>query len=102
VTLPIADWLTSLDEMEGVLGKTLEALDRYEQTCAGWLTEPTREDPGPANLVRLEDRLEQWDTRLASAAELVATIRDDLDGHEASLTGWQDRLVAWRGLIEQR
>jgi hypothetical protein len=102
VALPIADWQASLDEMETTLEATLEALDRYRQAWERVLAEPTPAAPTDDRLARLEGRLQEWDARLAAAAELAASVERDLTDREATVARWREMFNGWRGLIEQR
>ncbi|HJZ53650.1 MAG TPA: hypothetical protein VKE74_01755 [Gemmataceae bacterium] len=102
MTLPIADWQSSLAEMETALDATLAALDRYQREWARLLTEPP---PATAEaderLARLEGRLREWDARLAAAAELAASVERELNDRETAVVRWQELFGAWQGLIEQ-
>src|SRR5689334_10385779 len=99
--IPIADWQASLDEMEAALGATLAALDRYQEGWASLLAEqPPASDDGAAR-AGLEERLQEWDARLAAAAELAATVEQELNDREAAVWRWQELFTGWRGRIQQ-
>jgi hypothetical protein len=105
--LPIADWQASLAGMETALASTLGALDRYQ---AGWqrLLEDPRA-PGPAGegeragplLARLQDRLREWDDRLAAAADLAASVERQLAAAEAAAGRWHGMFTSWQELIQR-
>lgn len=99
--LPIADWQASLDEMEAALGATLSTLDRYQEGWASLLAEQ-RPAPGEAaDRAGLEERLQEWDARLAAAAELAAAVERELNDREAAVWRWQELFTGWRDRIQQ-
>jgi len=104
-TLPLADWQSSLDDMETALTATLSALDRYQ---AGWqqLLIETAKDrdrlPQPGALDGIEARLQDWDARLAAAEDLAASVERQLTERESAVMGWQQAYTDWRELLQRR
>jgi len=97
--LPIADWQSSLQEMESALGNTLAALDRYQ---AGWeqllatQAAPATKQP---SVDQLELRLREWDARLIAAAELAVSVERELHDRQTAVGRWQESLTEWRGSL---
>ena len=99
--MTVADWQASLAEMETALGATLAALDRYQ---AGWAALLAEQPPTPnRNAARtgLEGWLQEWDARLAAAAELTAAVEQELNDREAAVGRWQELFTGWRDRIQQ-
>src|SRR5438270_9663767 len=103
-SLPIADWLTALAQIETALGSAVADLDRYQAEWTGVLAEP-RAAANPAagddRTARLEDRLRGWDARLTAAEELAASVERQLDEPAAAVARWQQMFAGWRELIQQ-
>jgi hypothetical protein len=101
--VPNDDWLHSLDEIETTLATTLSALDDYERTWEQSFTESSvpNATPAPLHLMRLEERLGEWDMRLSAAADLTASVERELTDRQAAIGRWQELFNDWRGLIEQ-
>ena len=92
--LPIADWQTSLDEMDSALGNALAALDRYQ---AGWerlLKERAGNEPRPA--ANFELSLRDWDARLMAAAELADSVERELHDRKDAVGRWQESIRLWQ------
>lgn len=99
--LPIADWQASLDEMGAALGATLAALDRYQEGWASLLAEQPPLSGNDVARAGLEERLQEWDARLAAAAELAAAVEQELNDREAVVGRWQELFTGWRDRIQQ-
>lgn len=100
--LPIADWQASLEVMEAALGAALAALDHYQEGWAAVLAEQPPAAGEPTARAGLEGRLQEWDARLAAAAELAATVERELNDREAAVWRWQELFTGWRDRIQQR
>ena len=96
--LPIADWQSSLQEMETALGKTLAALDRYQ---AGWEKLLAKQAPATEQptVDQLELRLREWDARLIAAAELATSVERELHDRQTAVGRWQESLTEWRSSL---
>ena len=104
-SLPLADWQASLDEMETALTATLSALNRYQTGWQQLLIEyATERDclPQPSAVDGIEARLQDWDTRLAAAEELAASVERQLTERESAVVGWQQAYTDWRELLQRR
>jgi hypothetical protein len=102
--LPIPEWSAALDEMDVALAATFAALDRYQIGWHGLLSEPVPTTGPPAGgdvLARLEDRLKEWDARLAAAEQLAALVERQLDAREAAVGRWRDMFSGWQEVIKQ-
>ena len=98
--LPIADWQAALAEMETALDATLAGLDRVEgQSHIG--DAPPATETRTALLVRLEERLREWDARLGAAADLASSAERHLDDREAAAGRWQGLLSGWREFVQR-
>ena len=89
--LPIADWQTSLDEMETALGSALAALDRYQ---AGW-ERMLKEPEAPDAVGKLELSLGEWDARLQAAAKLADSVEGELNDRRDAVGRWQESIKLW-------
>ncbi len=96
--LPIADWQTSLDEMENALGSTLAALDRYQSSWEQLLQNGA--EPHAPVVDRLELSLREWDARLMAAAELADSVERELNDREDAVGRWQESVKLWRSGVE--
>lgn len=97
MTLPTADWLAALAEMDAAITTALAGLDAFE---ARWPDTPVsvRTD---SPLEKLEARLSGWDERLVAAGRLAEGLeRQFADG--AALVGrWGEAFTTWRDRIQQ-
>jgi hypothetical protein len=102
--LPITDWLAALAEMESGLTAAVSALDRYQTDCASAFGDGPPQSVPPAGeslLGRMEERLREWDARLAAAAELAASAERELDDREAAVGRWQGLVTGWSEVIQR-
>jgi hypothetical protein len=100
-TLPTAEWTAALDRMTAALHRTLVDLDRYQSDWSALTDTPASAAPPELLLAWLERRLDQWDERLTTAAELAASVEQQLNERETAIGRWQDLFVRWRELIER-
>jgi hypothetical protein len=97
MTLPTADWLAALAEMDAAVTAALTGLDAFE---ARWPDAPLSvrsESP----LVQLETRLSGWDDRLVAAARLADGLEREFAEGAAAVGQWGEAFTAWRGRIQQ-
>ena len=101
-SLPIADWLAALSEMETAIGTAVADLDRYQGEWGGVLADPPpAAEPPDDCTAQLEERLRGWDARLTAAAELAASVEKQLDEPSAAVARWQRLFAGWRDLIQR-
>jgi hypothetical protein len=87
--------------MSVTLNRTLAELDRHQ---AEWA--PVTEVPATAStpdllLAWLERRLGQWDARLTAAAELAASVEQELAERSVAAERWHEVFVRWQNLINK-
>jgi hypothetical protein len=102
--LPIAEWLAALTEMEAGLADTVIALDRYQAEWTGLFSDaaPRSESPaGESLLGRMEERLREWDARLAAATDLAASADRELADREVAVARWQGLVAGWSEVIQR-
>jgi len=101
-TLPTAEWTVALDQMTVALNQTLVDLDRYRTTWGTLTDTAATATPPELMLAWLERRLAQWDDRLNAAAELAASVENQLEDREAAVGRWHEVFVRWKELIQRR
>lgn len=96
-TLPLADWLTTLGDMDAALAAAAAALGGYE---ARWPEPP----PAPAAVPLLEEvghRFDGWNDRLVAAGQLAAAAEREVGAGEAGVGRWREAFTRWRAGIQQ-
>ncbi len=100
--LPIAQWQTALDRMESSLTGATRALDRAEERWEMAVAPSAGEGEPPAQLGRLDARLDEWDARLRAAEELTASVEKELAERAAAVERWRALFAQWEELIERK
>jgi hypothetical protein len=99
-TLPTSEWTDALNRMSVAIERALADLDRHRNQ---WLevtdNSPTTTAPDQL-LVRLEQRVAQWDGKLDAAAALAASVEKQLEDRESAMERWHQVFVRWRDLIQ--
>jgi hypothetical protein len=99
--LPIADWHASLTTMETALQAMLATLDHYQEGWQHLLAESLPATCGSARLLdSLDSRLSAWDSRLAAAAELAASVERQFQDRTNMVGRWQSLYADWQQLIQ--
>lgn len=96
MTLPTADWLTALAEMDAAVAAALTGLDGF---VARWPDEPARVEASPTE--QIEARLSGWDERLVAAGRLAEGLERDFAAGAADVERWIVSFTAWRERIQQ-
>ncbi|HYH66442.1 MAG TPA: hypothetical protein VD866_17245 [Urbifossiella sp.] len=96
MTLPTADWLAALDEMDVAVASALAGLDEFE---ARWPDPPVEARASP--LDSLEARLSGWDERLVAAGRLAEGLEREFAEGAAAAGRWVEAFTEWRGRIQQ-
>ena len=97
MTLPTADWLAALADMDAAATAALAGLDDYE---ARWPDPPA----GPREatpLAQLEAKLAGWDERLVAAARLAEGLEREFADQAAAVERWAGAFSGWRERIQQ-
>jgi hypothetical protein len=97
MTLPTADWLAALADMDAAVAAALSGLDAYESR---WPDPP----PGPREatpLAQLEAKLAGWDERLVTAARLAEGLEREFVERAAVVGRWAGSFTGWWGRIQQ-
>ena len=88
LTLPIAHWQDSLDQMEAALASAAQTLagaeERWELAVAAPAGEPH------LAFDRLEARLREWEAHLQAAENLTASVEVELAERMAAVEQWRD------------
>ncbi|QDU20910.1 hypothetical protein [Urbifossiella limnaea] len=96
MTLPTADWLAALAEMDAAVATALAELDAFE---ARWPDAPPLPTQSP--LEALEARLTGWDERLVAAGRLAEGLERQFADGAAAVGRWNEAFTTWRGRIQQ-
>jgi hypothetical protein len=97
MTLPTADWLAALAEMDAAVSTALDGLAAFE---ARW-PDPPPAAPAASPLDQLEARLTGWDDRLLAAGRLAGGLEREFAEGAAALGSWGESFTAWRERIQQ-
>ncbi len=97
MTLPSADWLAALAEMNAAVAAALAGLDAYESR---WPDSPAVVRTG-ASPDQLESRLSGWDDRLAAAGRMAESLEREFAAGAAAVGRWGEAFSAWRERIQQ-
>ena len=100
--LPIAQWQTAIDRMEASLLGASKALDRAEERLEMAVAPSAGEGEPPAALVRLDARLQEWESRLQAADGLTASVEKELAERAASVERWRSLFERWETLLQQK
>jgi hypothetical protein len=97
MTLPTADWLAALADMDAAVAAALAGLDAYE---ARWPDPPA--GPWEATpLAQLEAKLAGWDERLVAAGRLAEGLEQGFAEQAAAVERWAGAFTGWRERIQQ-
>ncbi|MFO0798734.1 MAG: hypothetical protein U0804_14775 [Gemmataceae bacterium] len=96
MTLPTADWLAALAEMDAAVASALAELDAFELRWPDSAPLPTQ-SPSEA----LEARLTGWDERLEAAGRLAEGLERQFADGSAALGRWNEAFTTWQGRIQQ-
>lgn len=92
-TLPTADWLAALADMDAAVATARAALDAYD---ARWPDTPVHP------ITPVDDAaLTGWTDRVAAAGQLAADMERDLAEQEAAVGRWREAFTRWRADIQQ-
>ncbi len=97
MTLPTADWLAALAEMDVALAAAVVGLDAYE---ARW-PEPQPARSGESPPRELEVRLATWDERLLAAGRLAEELERGFAEQTAAVGRWREAFTTWQRAIQQ-
>jgi hypothetical protein len=97
MTLPTADWLAALAEMDDAIATALAGLDAHE---ARW-PDPAPVPRGEAPLGELEARLTGWDESLVAAARVAEGLEREFADQAAGVGRWTEAFTGWRERIQQ-
>lgn len=97
MTLPTADWLAALAEMDAAVTTALAGLDAFEARWPDAAVPVRAESP----LDQLEARLSGWDERLVAAGRLAEGLEREFAEGAAAGGRWGEAFTAWRGRIQQ-
>ena len=100
--LPIAQWRAALDRMESSLHGANKALDRAEERLEMAVAPSAGEGEPPAQLARLDARLQEWAARLQAAEELTASVEKELAERAAAVERWRALFARWEELLERK
>jgi hypothetical protein len=98
--LPTLDWQSSLDEIANAVQSALEHLERYETEWAAVLGGKTAQ--GTSESSRLENGVRDWEARLTAAAELAASVEQELDDRRIEVERWHQSFSRWHEMIQQK
>lgn len=98
--LPALDWQSSLDEIANAVQRALEHLERFETEWAAVLGETTAE--GTSKSSRRESGVRDWEGRLAAAAELAASVEQELNDRQIEVERWHQSFSRWHEMIQQK
>lgn len=96
MTLPTADWLAALSEMDEAVASALVALDGFE---ARWPDTPVAQCALTADT--MDARLSGWDERLIAASRLAEELERDFAASATALGQWGKAYTGWRERIQQ-
>ena len=96
MTLPTADWLTALAEMDAAVAAALAGLGEFE---ARWPDTPAPVSASAAELI--EARLSGWDAPLVAAGRLAEGLEREFAEGAAAVERWDESFTAWRNRIQQ-
>ena len=97
MTLPTADWLVALADMDAAVAAALSGLDAH---AARWPDPP--DGPREATpLAQLEAKLAGWDERLVAAARLAEGLEREFAEQAAAVGRWAGAFTGWRQRIQQ-
>jgi hypothetical protein len=97
MTLPTADWLAALADMDAAVAAALAGLDGYE---ARW-PDPPLAAREATPLGQLEAKLAGWDDRLVAAGRLAEGLERGFAEQAAAVDRWAEAFTGWRGRIQQ-
>ena len=100
--LPIAQWQAALDRMESSLAAATKALDRAEERWEMAVAPSAGEGEPPAQLGRLDSRLQEWEARLVAAEGLTASVEKELAERAAAVEGWRAVFARWEELVKRK
>ena len=96
MTLPTADWLAALAEMDAAVATALADLDAFESR---WPEVPAA--VSASHVEQIEARLTGWDERLVAAGRLAEGLERELSAGAAAVVRWGVAFTAWRERIQQ-
>lgn len=100
-SLPLAQWQTALDRMEVALAGATRTLDRAEERLELALAPSAGEGEPPAQLARLDARLQEWEARVQAADGLSKSVERELDDRAAAVERWRALFAKWEELLQQ-
>ena len=102
MTLPIAQWRTALDRMESSLVSATKALDRAEERWEMAVAPSAGEGEPPAQLGRLDARLQEWEARLVAAEGLTLSVEKELTERTGAVERWRALFARWEALVQRK
>ena len=100
-SLPIAQWQTALDRMDAALATATKALDRSEERWEMAFAPSAGDGEPPAQLARLDDRLQEWAARLAAADGVTASAERELAERATAVEQWRALFAQWEDLLQR-
>ena len=97
MTLPTADWLAALAEMDAAVAAALAGLDAFDTRWPDFPTVVRGESPPD----QLESRLSGWDDRLVAAGRMAEELEREFAAGATALAQWGETFSAWRDRIQQ-
>jgi hypothetical protein len=99
--LPTFDWQSSLDEIAKAVQQALEHLERFETEWAAVLGEKTADRTSLSESSRLEKGVRDWEGRLTAAADLAASVEQELNDRQIEVERWHQSFSRWQEMIQQ-
>lgn len=100
--LPLAEWQAALDRMESSLSTATKALDRAEERWEMAVAPSAGEGEPPAQLGRLDARLQEWEARLVAAEGLSASVEKEIAERAAAVERWRALFAKWEDLLQRK
>ncbi|MBN9521162.1 hypothetical protein J0H58_22020 [bacterium] len=97
MTLPTADWLAALADMDAALAAAVAGLDAYE---ARWPEPPPgRGEESPPR--EFEQKLATWGERLLAAGRLAEELERGFAEQTSAVGRWREAFTTWQRAIQQ-
>lgn len=100
-SLPIAQWQVALDRMDAALAAATKMLNRSEERWEMAFAPSAGDGEPPAQLVRLDARLQEWETRVSAAEGLTAAAEAELAERAAAVGRWREQFARWESSLQQ-
>lgn len=100
-SLPIAQWQTALDRMDAALVAATKTLNRAEERWEMAFAPSAGDGEPPAQLVRLDVRLDEWTARVAAAEALTAAAEAELAERAAAVSQWREAFTRWESSVQR-